>query len=102
MTERYTQADVNRAARDYLVTCIRTGILDEADSIVISPGSRSQGNSWFLYVSKGGAELVAPPVGADRLGFTAKEAYDNITLRTRCIGDVRRRLLACPTSPPPG
>ncbi len=101
MTERYTQSDVNRAAHAYFMACLRAGLVVESDGIRVQPGSRSQGNSWFLYVSKGGAELVAPPVGADRLGFTAKEAYDNITLRTRCIDDVRR-LLACPTSPPPG
>lgn len=81
--DRITRADVERAASAFRSAMIRTGVADDTVTVQLHTGSKTNGNSWRIRLGGGGT-----PIGGDRLGWTAREAYDNLTHRTSMLYDI--------------
>jgi len=90
--ERITVRDVRAAVAHYIDTLEHYGI-PAGGRVGLDVGSPTYGRAWRLHViPEGQTGHHAPPIGPDYLGWTAREAHDNLTTRTRTMHDMAQAL----------
>jgi hypothetical protein len=96
--DRITTADVRHALSHYVDACERYGISYDG-IIVLDQGSKTYGRAWRVYRTMWMGEdgkfctgHANPPIGSDYIGATAREAYENLTTRTRTMHDMAQAL----------
>ena len=90
--ERITVRDVRAALANYVDTCERYGI-DQGGRVGMDVGSATYGRGWRVYVVPAGETgHHTPRIGGDYLGWSAREAYESLTTRTRTMHDMAQAL----------
>jgi hypothetical protein len=79
-SERISQSDLARAVNAHRRALESIGV--RVHAIGFDKGSKINGVSFKLYV----------PVGREFIGWTVREAYDNVTTRTEHVYDIARAL----------
>lgn len=93
MTDRISRSDLDNAFKSHVETLTRHDLIPPGLEVQMSTGSRNAGVSFSLYCVgtdrsvDGWSGHRRPPVGDDFLGMTTREAYVELTARTRIIGD---------------
>jgi hypothetical protein len=91
-SERITMTDLRRALEQHVNALAAAGITYEG-RLGINEGSKTYGRAFRLYrtgIDRGEPTSAhyRPPVGDDYLGMTKRDAYDELTGRTRVLWDV--------------
>lgn len=87
-SDRITRSDLERALVCHTHALESIGALGAEETIHLSIGSATNGNSYGLYVRRPDSSgHFNPPVGGAFLGMTARDAYTRLTERTRAIHD---------------
>lgn len=87
MSDRITRTDLTNAHRAHVECLRRHGLIGADDRLDLEVGSKTMGIGYRL--SWVGTSTMPPsPIGGAFLGMTTREAYYELTTRTRVIGDV--------------
>lgn len=90
--ERITRGDLESALLHHVDALERYGVNYDG-RLVLDHGSKTYGRAYRLNrIPTGETGHWQPPIGSDYLGMTAREAYDNLTTRTRAIHDMAQLL----------
>jgi hypothetical protein len=91
-TRRITDWDLEKAVEIYADLCRDCGLLADGEGVWLQHGSKSNGITFRLYTLKANNHLDRAPAGEDFLGWTKRDAHEQIADRNAVLRDVARAM----------
>ena len=86
--DKITPAQVDQAFARWIRALEEVQLVEPDRKWVLQHGSATNGRPWAWYEENSNGGLSEPPIGSSYLGWTAREAYDQLLDRTTVVWDV--------------